>query len=328
MDTPDSEIQFNHGQGDQESIHESPGRNDKGQIEDRQYDRHDRFNRNSHCCYGQRRSSIVIKPDPFTGYEDWEQYISHFEDCAELGQWNEREMLLTLAASLKGQARVFYSSLPTTAKRNYENLTSLLEQRFGSTRQQSRWLSKFQTRSRLQGESAADFGDELCLLARKAYVSLESEAQELLALQQFCKALPIEMRCRIMDRDCKTISEAVEVVERYEELLGESHSSTNGRYKGNVRQAQVTNPGNEYIRSNYKQSSPINQNDLERTLKSIQYRLDRIERNRQPKSQDGPRKCFICQSTDHLYRSCPNNLNSPKRNPQYQAQGNEEPPSQ
>lgn len=89
----------------------------------------------------QQRPSIVIKPDLFTRYEDWEQYISHYDDCAELGQWTGKEMLLTLPARLKGQARVFYSSIQVTAKRDYEHLVDLLEQRFGSTHQQPRWLS-------------------------------------------------------------------------------------------------------------------------------------------------------------------------------------------
>jgi hypothetical protein len=130
-------------------------------------------------------------------------------------------MLLTLAASLKGQARVFYTSLPASDKCNYDVLVGSLEQRFGSHRQQARCLSKFQSRSRLYGESIATFGDDLRLLARKAYRNLEPEAQEMLALQQFYKALSVEMRCRVMDRECKTKRDAVEVVERYEELLGD-----------------------------------------------------------------------------------------------------------
>ena len=63
--------------------------------------------RDSHRNHDLFRSSVIITPDTYTGDDDWEQYISHFEDCAELGNWTEKEKVLTLAAKLKGQARVF-----------------------------------------------------------------------------------------------------------------------------------------------------------------------------------------------------------------------------
>ena len=83
-------------------------------------------------------------------------------------------------------------------------------------------MSRLQSRVRKQGESIAAFGDDLLLMAQKAYANLDSHAQEMLALQQFNKAGPLEMRCRIMDRGCISISEAVDVVECYEELLNEN----------------------------------------------------------------------------------------------------------
>ena len=110
----------------------------------------------------------VITPDTFKGDDDWEQYISHFEDCAELGNWSLKEKVLTLAAKLKGQARVFYSGLPSCDKRSYRLLVARLEQRFGSAMQHSRWMSRLQSRIRKQGESIAAFGDDLLLMAQKA----------------------------------------------------------------------------------------------------------------------------------------------------------------
>jgi hypothetical protein len=52
-------------------------------------------------------TKIVIKPDSFNRDPDRELYISHFEDCEELGKWSDKKMSLTLAASLKGKARIF-----------------------------------------------------------------------------------------------------------------------------------------------------------------------------------------------------------------------------
>ena len=82
-------------------------------------------------------SKVTIKPDTFTGEDDWEQYISHFDNCAELGGWSDRERVLTLAACLKGQARIFYAGLLQNDKQSYRLLVHKLEQRFGSARQHS-----------------------------------------------------------------------------------------------------------------------------------------------------------------------------------------------
>jgi hypothetical protein len=306
MDNSDPEIIFNQAQGDREDLRGSPRRNARGQSEDRHHDGHDKYDRRG--WYGPSRPPIVIKPDVFTGEEDWEQFISHFEDCAELGQWNAKEMLLTLAASLKGHARVFYTSLPLTEKRSFERLVSSLEQRFGSARQQARWLSKFQARVKLPKESIAAFGDDLRLMARKAYNNLEPEAQEVLALQQFYKALSVEMKCRVMDKDCRTVTEAVEVVERYEELLGDS--ATSGRHRDTVRQVgQVDRWCSDKVgQDNSREAGKdqvIEENEIKKALELINARLDRLEKGQKRQNQNGPRVCFNCQSPDHLYRDCP-----------------------
>ena len=39
-------------------------------------------------------------PPPYDGGEDWEEYISHSEICAELGKWRETDKVLALAAAL------------------------------------------------------------------------------------------------------------------------------------------------------------------------------------------------------------------------------------
>ena len=247
-----------------------------------------------------RQSSHNIKPDPFTGEEDWEQYISYFEDCADLAQWSEKEKLLYLATSLKHQARLHYSSLPAHEKRSYRLLSTRLEQRFGSTRQTTRWLSKIQNRTRGKNESVATFGDEIRLYAQKAYVSLGSEAQEMLALEHFYKSFSPEMRCRLMDNGCRTIREAVEIVERYEDVLGRSKTTFEAsRVRGIA------------VHGNLSSSDLKDNRDLDAlrdTIKRIEQRLDKLETS----ARKGDKACYTCGSSDHLYRNCPNK-DKPKR---------------
>ena len=58
-------------------------------------------------------------------------------------------------------------------------------------------------------------------MAQKAYISLDANAQEMLAFQQLYKAVPLGMQCRIMDKVCRSITEAADVVGRYEGLLND-----------------------------------------------------------------------------------------------------------
>ncbi|CAG2236791.1 unnamed protein product [Mytilus edulis] len=148
----------------------------------------------------------TIRPDAYSGSDDWEEYFSHFQDCAELGRWSMEDRVLTLAASLKGPARTFYMSLPSHERRPYSILVRRLEERFGSARQQNRWLSRFEMRTRNSGETVAALGDDLRQMVQKAYCNLDSLAQEVLALNQLYKSIPIEMKCRCVDRECKTVS--------------------------------------------------------------------------------------------------------------------------
>ena len=126
-----------------------------------------------------------IKPETYTGTEDWEEYRSHFEDCAELSGWDHRSKVLFLTA-----------------------------------------------RQRKPGENITALGDELRQLDKTAYRNLDTDAQETLALNKLYKPIPVVMKCRCIDHDCQSVQQAVEIIERYEAILGEAAQE---RKKNNLR---------------------------------------------------------------------------------------------
>ncbi|VDI60455.1 Hypothetical predicted protein [Mytilus galloprovincialis] len=264
----------------------------------------------------------TIRPDAYSGSDDWEEYFSHFQDCAELGRWSTEDRVLTLAASLKGPARTFYMSLPTHERRPYSILVRRLEERFGSARQQNRWLSRFEMRTRNSGETVAALGDDLRQMVQKAYCNLDSLAQEVLALNQLYKSIPIEMKCRCVDRECKTVADAVDIIERYEALLGESSQK-----KTSVRSVSYENCSENKLDMEWQNNGDPNvrlisqQPNNDRTIQMLLSRMDKLEnqiRNTNNRSnfrfgrnnyQNGSntqnqRTCFICDSPDHFYRQC------------------------
>ena len=112
-------------------------------------------------------------------------------------------------------------SLSADEKNSYRSLVSNLSQRFGSSRHQNRWLAKLEMRRREPNESVAAVGDDIRQMAQKAYCNLDSLAQEALALNQLYKIISLEMKCHCIDRDCRTVAEAVDIIERYEAIMGD-----------------------------------------------------------------------------------------------------------
>jgi len=145
--------------------------------------------------------------------------MSHFEDCAELSGWDIRTKCLILASCLRGSARACYMSLSVAERRDYGLLCRQLAARFGNNKPQQMWLAKFESRHRQRGESIASLADDLRQLAQRAYSDLDVHSQERLALNMLYKQVSPDMQCRCMDNSCKTISQAVSVMERYEAIL-------------------------------------------------------------------------------------------------------------
>ncbi|MES9884510.1 MAG: hypothetical protein ABW185_27000 [Sedimenticola sp.] len=269
-----------------------------------------------------RPAHLQIKPESFDGTDDWDQYISHFQNCAELGRWSDPDKTLTLASCLKGQARSYYLALSATERSSYTGLVNKLTERFGSTRQQNRYLTKFETRSRRPGEDIASLGDDLRLMAQRAYPNLGPDAQETLALHQLYKVLPIEMKCRCLDRDCGSIASAVQIIERYEALLGD----------GSDKKRMTVRAIDDHF--DHRQSAPFGNEARPHTrvdrgnpqggdaLHQVLDRLAKLEstpdrRNMGPRMQpyqsggstgrpkQTTRRCYACDSPDHFLRECP-----------------------
>ena len=231
-----------------------------------------------------------IKPDSYDGSQSFDQYLSHFEDCSELAHWDYRTRVLVLAASLRGAARTYYMSLTENERRDYNILVLRLRNRFGHTKHQALWLNKLDNRKRQRGESIASLGDDLRQLSQKAYSDLDPTAQEKLALNQFYRSLSTDMKCRCVDKNCKTVSEAVSVVEKYECILGAQNASV--RSLETSRQPEQTP---ESLLAEIKRLE-AKINSLEAKDKKAVYNNDRTGRT-----------CFGCNSSYHLWKNCPRN---------------------
>lgn len=339
-DSPDNEIQVmvhaeeEYGQGDiamgdDASVYDEPRENpDMTPPYRPNYPRPRPDNKPSHKLY--------VKPEPFDGSNDWEEYFSHFTNCAELGHWTDHEKVLGLSANLRGPARVFYMSLSPVERKDYHSLVYKLSQRFGSVRQQNKWLSKFETRKRQQGESIAALGDDLRQMAQKAYRKLGPLAQEALALNQLYKSISLDMKSKCIDKECETVAAAVDIIERHEaiyeindkkrpivvrQMTADDYNYNFQDSKDNYATVHAVNSKSPPVQGGIKNQTITNDNllkqlveriaNLESSINKVQngnpYAQSYSQRNGQRNM--GTKTCYQCNSTDHFIRNCPQRNN-------------------
>ena len=250
-------------------------------------------------------TSPHMKPQTYNGDEDWESYLNHFEICAKLGRWSYQDRVLYLAASLRGNAKVYYMTLMPAERASYHTLEVKLGLRFSNTRQQPMWISRLEARVRRQNESIAELGDDLRHMSQRAYCSLNNEAREMLALNQLYKSVSPDLKYKCISENCTSVTKAVPIIELYEGILGEDSS------KNLVRQATAEPDRNLQAKESFRYN--IDGNNLQGILRQLQSCKEILNRqgDTQALGDQGPRDrnsqclCYICFSSRHLQRDCP-----------------------
>ena len=246
------------------------------------------------CCTC--HSKFEVKLDTFDGATiNFEQYLSYFENCSELYQWDIGIQTPLLASNLRGQARTFYMSLPVHERRNFQSLVVRLIERFGECPHQSVWVTRLENRRRCAGESVIALGDDLRQLAQKAYADLDQRAHERLALNQLYRLISPDMLCRCIDCQCETVNEAVSLIDRYEAVIGSTDLQMVSEFEA-LKTGPILHVG-EYLPQMEERLKR-----LERKSVTPTYPVMSVHGN--PQRQ---RVCFLCNSAEHLCRQCPLN---------------------
>lgn len=227
LDTSDDDITFNHlnynyegndGLSDDPESHEESERGgDIVSREGRKADPVDELLESDEHEFPDGPRTIM-KPDKYNGKCDWTEYLCHFESCAELSEWDDRTKCLILATSLQEGARRYYAGLNFEERRNYTRLVSTLKRRFGTEHKHEYWASKLEMRKRKPGESIADLSDDIRAMTLRVYHDFCTRAQEQLALKHLYRLIETEMKVKCIENKCTTLTDAVDVVERYETL--------------------------------------------------------------------------------------------------------------
>lgn len=112
------------------------------------------------------------------------------------------------------------------------------------------------------------------------------------------------MKCRCIDKNCQTIAEAVDVIERYESILG----NDKGKQKPMIRMVDTASKPHPPAKDTREEATTLLKN-LNSTQQTLNARLDHLESNesnRERNDQHHPKNknLFICNSPDHFMNSC------------------------
>ena len=227
-----------------------------------------------------------MKPGIFTGEGDFLEWHSKFEVCARLGNWPEDVKVMTMCASLEGNARKFYMGLGPEDTERYTSLVAALRARYASKNQKEKYVARLESRKRRPGESIRDLGDDIWHLAQRAFPEFDKKPLEILAVKYLYGCINNELRIKCVENKCSSVHEAVEVVERYEALYETSaHASNNDGHDKHQLVAQ----------------------DHSQVLDHLVRAVGKLEGKLENQGQAPGRSCYGCGKEGHMRRECPLN---------------------
>lgn len=103
--------------------------------------------------YGNKGSRCNIKPATFDGSNSWLDYKSHFDACATINNWSEKEKGLYLAVSLRGTAQGVLGNVSKETGQHYDLLVKALEEKFAPPNQTELYRAQFKERKQRASET-------------------------------------------------------------------------------------------------------------------------------------------------------------------------------
>ena len=263
-----------------------------------------------------------VIPELFSGDKSWDDWIYHFESVAEVCGWDTDNKLKWLRVRLTGRAGQTFKRLPDDVRASYDNAKAALKRRFEPESQKTLYQMKLQTRLKQNGESWAEFGEDLKTLAERAYPNLVDEAKEQFALNQYLAQLTNpQVAFAVKQTRPTTIDDAVQAtleMESYSKRVSSGIAQVTediGEDTGAVAVAAARVPND--VKMLLEKMDRMETQMREMQLQQSTPRRGQVRRNG---GQQGSKECWNCGGQGHLARYCP----SPKL--PRESQGNERPP--
>ena len=174
----------------------------------------------------------VVMPEPFAALdnEEWDSWISHFEDCAVINGWSDERKAQFLAVRTCGAALLQLQSLATGVRENYATLKEALREKFVPKERVELHKAEFRARHRKRDEKLPDLASSLSRLVSRAYPEAVPDLKDSLAKDQFIDALEDrEIRVKLRESGPKTLDKAVSRALQIEAMYEAESRRSKGR---------------------------------------------------------------------------------------------------
>ena len=264
------------------------------------------------------KSGVKMKPATFDGSVHWADYKAHFDACAEINGWTDKEKGLYLAVSLRGQAQGVFGNLSAKAN-DYFELSTALQERFAPPNQTELYRVQLKERRQKATESLTELGQDIWRLTNLAYPKAPADLRETLAKEQFIDALvSSDMRLRIKQTRPTSLNMAVRHAVELEAFnkAERKHIEGQGYMRTTNQQEQERQDQSVYELQSLKNAvfnmqkslrSIIDERNSSNKQHGNQSSFESQNRNRQNRQKEQQtsfkRKCWTCGSEKHLRRT-------------------------
>ena len=255
-----------------------------------------------------RMTSII--PDAYDGETAWDEWFAHFDCVARINGWDDKTRLLWLQVRMTGKAQRAWQRLARDDGHTelcYQNVVSFLRERFEPSSNRDLYAAKFRTMKRDEGESWAEFADNLRMTADRAFPELDDKAKERITLDHFLGSITNPtVALSVRQRHPKTLNEASLHTLEIETLQSLTPTARTPTSANDWMTSQITS---EAINVNIAVHKT--QETILRAINTLAIRMGELEQPRKhtktdcDTSRQQPKvMCWKCGKVGHFSRGC------------------------